>query len=191
MAGAKEPKKQYKMETVTNILVSTKDQVNAESQTIFNQLESQLGFVPNMYATIGYSSNALSNILSFLGEAGKGTFSKREIEAIKLAVSDVNNCTYCKAAHTAMAKMNGFSDEEALKLRKASIEDTKLNALTTLAREVSEKSGHVSEESRQRFFEAGFDEKALIDFVAVITAVTFTNYVHGLTQIPVDFPEVG
>ncbi len=191
MAGAKEPKKQYKMETVTNILVPTKDQVNAESQTIFNQLESQLGFVPNMYATIGYSSNALSNILSFSGEAGKGTFSKREIEAIKLAVSDVNNCTYCKAAHTAMAKMNGFSDEEALKLRKASIEDTKLNALTTLAREVSEKSGHVSEESRQRFFEAGFDEKALIDFVAVITAVTFTNYVHGLTQIPVDFPEVG
>ena len=122
MAGAKEPKKQYKMETVTNILVPTKDQVNAESQTIFNQLESQLGFVPNMYATIGYSSNALSNILSFSGEAGKGTFSKREIEAIKLAV---------------------------------------------------------------------FDEKALIDFVAVITAVTFTNYVHGLTQIPVDFPEVG
>ncbi|MDB3907726.1 carboxymuconolactone decarboxylase family protein [Crocinitomicaceae bacterium] len=179
------------METVTNILVPTKDQVNAESQTIFNQLESQLGFVPNMYATIGYSSNALSNILSFSGEAGKGTFSKREIEAIKLAVSDVNNCTYCKAAHTAMAKMNGFSDEEALKLRKASIEDTKLNALTTLAREVSEKSGHVSEESRQRFFEAGFGEKALIDFVAVITAVTFTNYVYGLTQIPVDFPEVG
>ncbi len=179
------------METVTNISVPTKEQVHTESQAIFDQLESQIGFVPNIYATIGYSSNALSSILGFSGNAGKETFSKREIEAIKLAVSDANDCLYCKAAHTAMAKMNGFADDEAMKLRKASIEDDKLNVLTTLAREVSEKSGHVSQESRQRFFEAGYDEKGLIDFVAVITAVTFTNYVHGLTQIPVDFPVVG
>ena len=90
-----------------------------------------------------------------------------------------------------MAKMNGFSDEEALKLRKASIEDEKLNVLATLAREVSENAGRVSEESRQRFFDAGYDEKALIDFVSVVIAVTFTNYVYGLTEIPVDFPKVG
>ncbi|PWL28303.1 MAG: alkylhydroperoxidase [Fluviicola sp. XM-24bin1] len=179
------------METVTNISVPTKDQVNAESQAIFNQLESQLGFVPNMYATIGYSSDTLSNYLAFNGNAGKGTFSKREVEAIKLAVSDANECAYCKAAHTAMAKMNGFSDEEALKLRKASIEDEKLNVLATLAREVSENAGRVSEESRQRFFDAGYDEKALIDFVSVVIAVTFTNYVYGLTEIPVDFSKVG
>lgn len=179
------------METVTSISVPTKDQVNAESQAIFNQLESQLGFVPNMYATIGYSSDTLSNYLAFNGNAGKGTFSKREVEAIKLAVSDANECAYCKAAHTAMAKMNGFSDEEALKLRKASIEDEKLNVLATLAREVSENAGRVSEESRQRFFDAGYDEKALIDFVSVVIAVTFTNYVYGLTEIPVDFSKVG
>lgn len=179
------------METVTSISVPTKDQVNAESQAIFNQLESQLGFVPNMYATIGYSSDTLSNYLAFNGNAGKGTFSKREVEAIKLAVSDANECAYCKAAHTAMAKMNGFSDEEALKLRKASIEDEKLNVLATLAREVSENTGRVSEESRKCFFDAGYDEKALIDFVSVVIAVTFTNYVYGLTEIPVDFPKVG
>lgn len=179
------------METVTSISIPTKDQVNAESQAIFNQLESQLGFVPNMYATIGYSSDTLSNYLAFNGNAGKGTFSKREVEAIKLAVSDANECAYCKAAHTAMAKMNGFSDEEALKLRKASIEDEKLNVLATLAREVSENAGRVSEESRQRFFDAGYDEKALIDFVSVVIAVTFTNYVYGLTEIPVDFSKVG
>lgn len=178
------------METLTNIAVPTKDQVNAESQAIFAQLESQIGFVPNIYATVGYSSNALSSLLAFSGNAGKDTFSKREIEAIKLAVSDANNCAYCKAAHTAMAKMNGFSEDETIQLRKASIEDSKLNVLTTLAREISEKAGHISAESRQRFFDAGYDEKALIDFVSVVTTVTFTNYVHGVTQVPVDFPEV-
>lgn len=178
------------METLTNISVPTKEQVNADSQAIFNQLEGQLGFVPNIYATIGYSSDALSNFLSFSGAAGNGTFNKKEIEAIKLAVSDANNCVYCKSAHTALAKMNGFSDDEAVQLRKATIADEKLNTLTSLAREISEKSGHASAESRQKFFNLGYDAKALVDFVAVVTAVTFTNYIHGITQVPVDFPVV-
>jgi AhpD family alkylhydroperoxidase len=178
------------METLTNIAVPTKEQVNTESRAIFNQLEGQLGFLPNIYATIGYSSNALSSFLAFSGAAGKGTFSTKEIEAIKLAVSDSNNCAYCKSAHTAIAKMNGFSEDEILHLRKATIEDEKLNSLTSLAREISENAGHISAESRQKFFDTGYDEKALIDFAAVVTAVTFTNYIHGITQVPVDFPAV-
>lgn len=178
------------METLANISVPTKEQVNAESQAIFDQLEAQLGFVPNIYATIGYSSNALSNFLAFSGAAGKGTFNNKEIEAIKLAVSDANNCVYCKSAHTAIAKMNGFTDEEALQLRTATIADPKLKVLTSLAREISEKSGRISAESRQQFLDFGYDEKGLIDFAAVVTAVTFTNYIHGITQVPVDFPEV-
>jgi len=178
------------MNTLTNIAVPTKEQVDATSQGIFDQLQGQLGMVPNLYATIGYSSNALSSFLAFSGEAGKGTFSNKEIEAIKLAVSQANNCVYCKSAHTAIAKMNGFTDEEAAKLRTATIEDEKLNALTTLAQEVAAKAGHVSDEAKERFFAQGYDEKGLINFVSVVIAVTFTNYVHGLTQVAVDFPVV-
>ena len=35
---------------------------------------------------------------------------------------------------------------------------------------------------------AGFDNRALIDLVGVVTEISFTNYTHNLTQIPVDFP---
>jgi len=178
------------METLTQIAVPTRDQVNEESQVIFDQLEKQLSFVPNIYATIGYSSNALSSFLAFSGNAGKETFSNKEIEAIKLAVSEANDCIYCKSAHTAIAKMNGFTDEEAAKLRTASIADHKLNVLTSLALEVAAKAGHVSEASRERFFGLGYGPKELVDFVAVVTAVTFTNYIHALTKVEVDFPVV-
>lgn len=178
------------MRTLTNIAVPTKEQVNTESQAIFDQLKGQLGMVPNLYATIGYSSNALSSFLAFSGTAGKGVFSKKEVEAIKLAVSEANNCAYCKSAHTAMAKMNGFTEEETIDLRKATITDEKLNVLTNLAKQVAEKSGHADDEVKERFFEIGYDEKALIEFVSVVIAVTFTNYVHGLTQVEVDFPIV-
>ena len=178
------------METITKISVPTKEQVNAESQAIFEQLKSQLGMVPNLYATIGYSSNALSGFLEFSGKVGKDSFSNKEIEAIKLAVSQANNCIYCKSAHTAIAKMNGYTEEETVKLRTATIEDKKLNVLTSLAKQVAEKAGHVDNDVRERFFEAGYDAKALIDFVGVVIAVTFTNYAHALTNVEVDFPVV-
>jgi len=178
------------MSTLTNIAVPTKDQVDETSQAIFDQLKGQMGMVPNLYATIGYSSNALSSFLAFSGNAGKGVFSNKEIEAIKLATSQANNCVYCKSAHTAIAKMNGFSDEEAAQLRTATIADEKLNVLTNLAAEVASKSGHVGEDIKEKFFALGYDEKGLIEFVSVVIAVTFTNYVHGLTQVAVDFPVV-
>jgi len=178
------------METLKKIAVPTKDQVNEESQVIFDQLKSKLGMVPNLYATIGYSSNALSSYLTYSNSAGKGSFTTKEKEAIMLAVSEVNNCDYCKSAHTAIAKMNGFTQEETVQLRQATIEDERLNALTSLAKEVAEKAGHVSDEAKQRFFDQGFDEKALIDFVSVVTAITFTNYVHSITDIEIDFPLV-
>jgi AhpD family alkylhydroperoxidase len=178
------------METITKISVPTKNEVNETSQAIFDQLEGQLGMVPNLYATIGYSSNALSSFLEFSGNAGKGVFSAKEIEAIKLATSQANNCIYCKSAHTAIAKMNGFSDEETVQLRNATIEDPKLNVLTNLAKQVAEKAGHADDTIKEQFFDLGYDEKALIEFVSVVIAVTFTNYVHGLTKVAVDFPTV-
>ena len=176
------------MQTSTKISVPSRDQVSEKSQAIFDQLKGQLGMVPNLYATIGYSDNALSSFLAFSGNAGKESFSAKEIEAIKLAVSEVNNCLYCQSAHSAIAKMNGFSQEETLALRAATIEDAKLGALTRLAKAVAQNAGQVSEAVKEDFFAQGYDEKALIEFVSVVIAVTFTNYVHGLTKVEVDFP---
>ena len=84
------------MNTITAIQVPTRDQVNTESQEIFDTLKSNLGMVPNLYATIGYSSNALGSFLEFSGNAGKTSFSNKEIEAIKLAVSDEFSISVCK-----------------------------------------------------------------------------------------------
>lgn len=172
-----------------DIKVPVKEQVDATSQKVFDQLKSKLGMVPNLYAAIGYSSNALTSFLTFSEAASKGSFNNKEIEAIKLAVSEANACDYCKAAHTAIAKMNGFTEEETLQLRNLTIEDAKLNALTRLSFDIAKHAGHVSDESKAAFFAQGYDEKALIDLVAVVISVTFTNYVFGVTQVPIDFPK--
>ncbi len=169
--------------------VPAKDQVDETAQQIFEKLESGMGRVPNIYATMGYNGNVLKNYMEFDSGAGK-SFSSKEKEAIKLAVSEVNGCEYCLAAHTALAQKNGFSEEETYELRAGTIDNEKLATLTQLARETAQKGGKVTESIRDRFFELGYQEKELIDFVAVVLGITFTNYIHNLTEIPVDFPEV-
>ena len=174
---------------MANIQVPTRDQVDATAQGIFDNLKKQLGTVPNLYATIGYSSEALSSFLAFSGNAGKASFTAKEIEAIKLAVSQVNSCEYCLAAHTTLGKIAGFTEDETFSLRTATIEDPRLNSITTLAKEIAENRGKATSATIDRFFDQGFDEKALIDLIATVTAVTFTNYVYGATQVAVDFPK--
>src|SRR5690606_6465712 len=96
--------------------VPTKEQVSPENQTIFDNLKEKVGFVPNIYATYALSDHALGRFLAFSN--GKTSLSAKEKEAIYLVVSQVNNCHYCQAAHTAIGKMNGFTDEQILDLRR-------------------------------------------------------------------------
>ncbi len=172
------------------IVVPTRDRVDEKAQKIFDGLNAKLGKVPNIYAVTGYSSEALEDHMEQTNKVGKGSFSIKEKEAIRLAVSEANGCSYCVAAHTAIAQMNGFSDEDALSFRNLSSSHPKLFALTALAANIVESKGKPSQSNLDNFFDQGFGEKELVDLVAVILDVTFTNYIHGITKVPIDFPEV-
>lgn len=172
------------------IEVPTRNMVDEKAQAIFDVLDGKLGMVPNIYAVTGYSSSVLEDHLEQTNKVGKGSFSMKEKEAIRLAVSEVNGCTYCLAAHTAIAKMNGFSEEEAKSFRALSASDPKLHVLTSLAADIVRQRGKPSEIRLEAFFAQGYSEKALVDLVAVILDITFTNYMHGVTRVPIDFPEV-
>ncbi len=177
------------MSKETSIKVPTADMVTPQNQEIFKSLESALGFVPNLYAAMAHSKNALGNFLTHAN--GATSFSKKEKEVIDLAVSNVNNCSYCQAAHTAIAKMNGFTDEQALELRKGKASwDTKLNTLGKISRAMSENRGNLSKEMKAEFFAAGYNEENLIDLVVAVGIITTTNFMHNVTGVEVDFPAV-
>src|SRR5262245_10172733 len=97
--------------------VPTKEQVNPVAHHVFDFYQKAIGFVPNLFATIGISGNALSSYFAFSQAQAKGAFNAKEREAVFLAVSEVNQCVYCLSAHTAIGKLNGFSEEQTLQLR--------------------------------------------------------------------------
>ncbi|NET31449.1 MAG: carboxymuconolactone decarboxylase family protein [Saprospiraceae bacterium] len=167
--------------------VPTREQVSANNQAIFDNLEKAVGFVPNLYATYAHSENALANYLNLSN--AKTSLSNKEKEVVNLIVSEVNDCQYCKAAHTAIAKMNGFNDDQILELRSGSASfNAKYDALVRLAQNITENRGAADQDFVDRFLDAGYTKENLIDTIVLIGDKTISNYLHKVTQVPVDFP---
>lgn len=173
---------------MTTFTVPTKADVTPEAQAIFDNIEKGMGKVPNLFAFMGYSANGLGSYLQFSQAQAKGAFNAKEREAISLAVSQENGCAYCQAAHTYLGKLNGFTEEDTIALRAGSHSDKKLNTLTRLAAAIQNTHGKPSKELLDEFFAHGYNEGALIDLIALVSDKVFTNYLHNITQIPVDFP---
>jgi len=166
--------------------VPTRDEVAPANQTIFDNLNKALGFVPNLYATIAYSDNGLGRYLAY--QNAKTSLSNKEKEAVNLVVSEVNNCLYCKSAHTLIGKMNRFTDEQLLDIRREKADNPKLNALVKLAADITRNRGNAAPVLVDDFYAQGYTNENLVDLLLQISDKTAMNYLHNLTQIPVDFP---
>lgn len=172
--------------TVAEFKVPTRSEVSPKNQEIFDNLNKALGFVPNLYATIAYSDNGLKRYLDY--QNAKTSLSNKEKEAVNLIVSQVNECVYCQSAHLVLGKMNGFNDSQLLDIRKGKSENAKLNALVTLAADVTRNRGKAASENVEGFFDQGYTKENLVDLILQVSDKTAMNYLHNLTKVPVDFP---
>ena len=167
--------------------ILSREQVSPVNQVLFDKLEKLAGHVPNLYSVFAYSENALGNYLAL--QSGKSSLRGREKEVVNLVVSEINGCEYCLAAHTGLAKMQGFTDQQILEIRRASISfDTKLDALARLVKSITENKGHADEALVDKFYAAGYDQGSLVDVVIAIGDKIITNYLYALTGIPIDYP---
>ncbi|MEM8847218.1 MAG: carboxymuconolactone decarboxylase family protein, partial [Bacteroidota bacterium] len=168
---------------MSNFNVPTREEVSSNNQAIFDNLEKAVGFVPNLFATYAHSENALGNYLTLSN--AKTSLNAKQKEAVNLAVSQVNNCIYCLSAHTAIGKMNGFTDEQILELRAGGASfDNKLDALARLARNITENRGATDNEVVDNFFNAGWTKENLIDTIVLVGDKTISNYIHKTTNVP-------
>lgn len=166
----------------------TKEEASAENKAIFENLQQNIGMVPNLYATYANSPVALKAILEFDGTLKGGGFSNREIEAVALAIAEANSCDYCLAAHTTLGKMNGFTEEETLGLRRLESGDAKLKALVDLAASITVSRGRPDQGKIDAFFAAGYDRAALVELIGFVAVNTYNNYLNNIADTAIDFP---
>ena len=159
-----------------------------ETKEIFDDIKKKFGKVPNIYATVAHSPVVLRAFLEYGSALKSGELNAKEAEAVALSLAEDNECHYCLAAHTAVAKMSGLSEEETLQLRSGTSGEEKLHAVAALAKEISESRGRPSHESLEAFFAAGYSKAALVELIALVSLNIFTNYFNHIAETEIDFP---
>lgn len=165
-------------------------QASGPSAAIFTSIKNAIGMVPNAFVTAGTNSPlALGAALALDATLHKGSLSVKEIEVIKLAVSEHVKCDYCIAAHTAIGKKSGLGKEAILGFRHAQpTGDQQLDALATFSRYLVSTTGTVPADVVAAVKAAGYSDQQIVDIVLAVTSITFTNLINRVNDTPIDFP---
>ena len=166
------------------------DTATGQAQRLLNGVQNKLGFAPNIMRTMANSPAVLQGYLDFSGALSKGKLSPKFREQIALAVSEVNDCRYCLAAHSAIGRTVGLSEEAISDSRRGESTDTKEATALEFTRHVVSSRGQVADEEVAKLRKAGFADGEIAEILANIGLTLFTNYFNHVAGTEVDFPSV-
>ena len=87
------------------------DEVTPQAQAMFERFQQQRGNIPNMFRTMALRPEiALTAAAHMEAVFTTGTVDAKLKEMLAIRVSQINDCYYCKASHTALAKQLGVSE---------------------------------------------------------------------------------
>lgn len=177
---------------MTRLHTLAHDQVDQETAELFDTIKRSIGKLPNLYATIGSNApSVLAHVLGTGATLAKSSLSKREQEAINLAVSEATGCDYCVAAHTLTGKLAGYTAEQTRALRAgAYAEDARIDALVRFALHLVQQRGTLDAAAVDALRAAGFSDRQLVEIPLVVSAILFTNMVNRINDTTLDFPKV-
>jgi AhpD family alkylhydroperoxidase len=126
---------------MSRIAIPTRDDAPAASQPILDAVYKQLGFVPNLHRLMSISPDVLTGFVGLQSSLAK-TLDIKTRDAIALAVSEMNGCGYCIAAHSYVAtNFARMSPEEITLNRQGGSHDAKRAAAATFAQHLMKAHG--------------------------------------------------
>ena len=173
---------------MSRISIPTRDEAPAESQPILDSVHKALGFVPNLQRAMSLSPAALSGWAGLMGALSK-TLDVKTRDGIALAVSAVNECDYCLAAHSYIAKnLAKIPPEEIALNRQGRSSDAKRAAAIHFAKRLIESHGKVTAEEFAAVRGAGYTDAQIIEIIALSAQFLLTNFVNNAVDTDIDFP---
>jgi uncharacterized peroxidase-related enzyme len=165
----------------------THESAPERSKETLEAAEKAYGFVPNLLGVLAESPQALRAYWALGEELGASSLSGMEQQVLMLAVSRVNKCPYCMAAHSLTARMAGMTEEDLDALRSGdALSDPKLEALRVFARTVTQKRGVVTKEDTRKFLDAGYSTSQVFEVLLGIAYKTMSNYVNHVVGTNLD-----
>jgi alkylhydroperoxidase family enzyme len=163
--------------------VHTIESAPAQSKPVLQQLQQAFGLIPNIAAKMAASPILINGFIGLFERVHASSLTESEIQTLLLTNAVTNASEWPVAFHTALALKEGVHSADVDAIRHGDLPgDVRLAALSTLARTLIEKRGHLAESDQRRFLEAGFSSEQILEVIAVVAASTITNYTGNVTQ---------
>jgi len=160
------------------------------ARRLLELVQSDWGMTPNIVRTLANAPLVLEGYLSFSNALSSGALPAELREQIAVTVAEANHSNYCLAAHCAIGRTVGLSEDAIADARRGASPNAKANAVIHFAREMVEKRGWVDDEDVSRLRAAGYGDEEIVEIVANVAISIFTNYLNQVAGTEVDFPEV-
>jgi uncharacterized peroxidase-related enzyme len=156
------------------------------SQNLLRGLKDQVGFVPNLAATMAESPALLESFLALRALAHGSSLDPIAREVIAIAVSFETGCTYCVAAHTTLALKNGARPEVVDAVRAGTtLGDSRLQALVRFARAIVRRQGDVKQRT-QDLLTTGMSREQVLEALVAIAVPMLAGSVLQLAAVELD-----
>ena len=173
---------------MTNFPVHTLESAPERSKPALQQLQSAFGMIPNIAGAMATSPVLISSLVGLFGNVHGGSFTEAQVQTVLLTDAVTNASSWAVAFHTALALKEGIDPADVQAIREGRLpKDSKLAALSGLAKTMIEKRGRLDEEV-DRFLAAGFGKDHLLEVIAAVAASTITNYTGSITKPPLEAP---
>ena len=172
---------------MSDFIIYDVDSAPEASRGTLADAQKQYGMVPNLMGIMA-ESPALVRTYAEVGKAFESSsLSPLEQQIVILTASFLNECSYCMAAHSMIAKMVGLPAIEVEALREGRpLDDPRLETLRAFTRAVVRDRGSVSRPQVEEFLRAGFTKAQLLDVVLGVAFKTLSNYTNHIVDTPLD-----
>jgi alkylhydroperoxidase family enzyme len=159
------------------------------SKSALEQLQKAFGVVPNIAGAIANSPKLVNSLVGVFQQVHSSGLTEPENQIVLLTDAVANSSTYAVAFHTALALQQGVSPKETDAIRERRLPaDKRFAALSTLARTLIDKRGHLSDQELDSFVAAGFTREQVLEVIAIVAASTITNYAGTIANPPLEDP---
>jgi len=151
-----------------------------------------------VFREMGNSPEALDAYLSMEQALASCSLTEREVEAVKLAVSQINKCDFCLSVHTVKATAAGLSKDQQEAIRRStgatnsgdeeSVGDQRIDALLDIVRCFFISPGTLSQAQVDKARQAGLSDANLVDLALSVSTIFLTNTFNHLNDTELIFP---
>ncbi len=174
---------------MTSFTIHDADTAPEGSKPFIERAQKQFGMVPNLIGLLAEAPVAVETYQALAGLFTRTSFTPTERNVVWLTIIYDNECDYCMAAHTGIAKSEKVDDGIINALRAGEpLEDPRLQALREFTSSVVVYRGWVGDDEVEAFLAAGFTKQHVFEVLVGVAHKVLSNYANHIAKTPIDSP---